>query len=86
MNQAPPPQLDRLKREWGSFANSVIPRDAPLIQRREMRRAFYAGAQTMLTLCAALGTEEYSEEEGCRVLEELTQELQAFLSRVGVDY
>lgn len=86
MNQTTSPQHDRLKREWVSFANAVIPHGAPLVQRREMRRAFYAGAQTMLTLCAALGAEEYSEQEGAQVLEELTQELQKFLSRVGTDY
>lgn len=29
---------------WRSYAEAVIPLDAPDIQRTEMRRAFYAGA------------------------------------------
>jgi hypothetical protein len=31
--------------QWDSFARATLPRGAPPIQRQEMRRAFYAGAQ-----------------------------------------
>ena len=34
--------------QWDQFCRVVMPADAPLIQRREMRRAFYAGAQCVL--------------------------------------
>ena len=36
--------------EWQSFERDVVPAAAPAIQREEMRRAFYAGAQAMYAL------------------------------------
>jgi hypothetical protein len=33
---------------WRSYAEAVIPVDAPEIQHTEMRRAFYAGASALL--------------------------------------
>ena len=34
--------------QWDQFARAVVPVGAPLVQRQEMRRAFYAGAQAIL--------------------------------------
>ena len=34
---------------WLSFERQVIPPTAPDVQRQEMRRAFYAGAQALFT-------------------------------------
>lgn len=34
---------------WDEFVAKVIPADAPEIQRKEMRRAYYAGAHAALT-------------------------------------
>jgi hypothetical protein len=34
--------------QWDQFCRAVMPENAPLAQRREMRRAFYAGAQCIL--------------------------------------
>jgi len=33
-----------------SYDREVIPKDAPVVQREECRRAFYAGARLMLSL------------------------------------
>lgn len=33
--------------EWNSFARAVLTPDCPSIQREEMRKAFYAGAQSL---------------------------------------
>ena len=33
---------------WNEFSRKVLPADAPVIQRQEMRRAFYAGAGGLL--------------------------------------
>lgn len=38
-----------LDAHWRSFAESVLPVNAPMVQRMEMRRAFYAGARALLT-------------------------------------
>lgn len=51
--------------EWDGFARRVLPPQAPAIQRKEMRRAFYAGCQTTLhTLMKALdaGTEATGQD------------------------
>ena len=34
---------------WGEFDSAVIPTSAPAIQRKEMRRSFYAGFQATLS-------------------------------------
>ncbi len=41
--------MRRLAISWESFEEQVIPPDAGLCQRVEMRRAFYAGAWAVLT-------------------------------------
>ena len=33
---------------WNDFARRVLPKDAPVIQRQEMRRAFYAGCDAFM--------------------------------------
>lgn len=40
---------------WSSFSAKVIPADAPDLQRREMRRAFYAGASAALSAMVNIG-------------------------------
>ncbi len=37
-----------LKEQWDSFAAKLLPRECGIIQRREMKRAFYAGALALL--------------------------------------
>jgi hypothetical protein len=40
-----------LARQWADFEHKILdPLDASQLQRREMRRAFYAGAQTLFAL------------------------------------
>jgi len=34
--------------EWNAFATGVLPKNVSDVQRREMRRAFYAGAHSIL--------------------------------------
>lgn len=43
----------RLHASWESYRRVVIPPDAPPVQVIESRRAFYAGAQAFMTICAA---------------------------------
>jgi hypothetical protein len=38
----------RIQAMWNDFAHRVLPPHAAAIQRKEMRRAFYAGASAML--------------------------------------
>jgi hypothetical protein len=78
--------MTTLQDKWQSFERSAMPKDAPPIQRKEMRRAFYAGVAVMLSLMSELGEDDVSEEAGAAALEALDQECKQFLSRVGIDY
>lgn len=71
--------------QWSGFEADVLPPDAPPVQRQEMRRAFYAGAWSMLSALQQLGDAEISEAEGCDALEAYRRECEAFQARVGVD-
>lgn len=42
--------MNTIAKEWAAFERMVLPPNAPPIQRKEMRRAFYAGAQALLKL------------------------------------
>ena len=74
------------QKQWQDFEKSVIPPNAPAVQRQEMRRAFYAGASAMFNLTRKLGDEDVDEDEAVLVLEGLEQELAEFLSLIGVRY
>ena len=54
-------EMSTIQQEWEDFKAAVMPKDAPPIQRQEMRRAFYAGARTMLSL--HLDTCDLSKDE-----------------------
>jgi hypothetical protein len=82
------PKTDRkrIASEWNSFEKAVMPQNASAIQRKEMRRAFYAGGWAMLQIAKELGDENISEEQGVVVLESIEAEYQDFMKRVGVDF
>jgi hypothetical protein len=64
---------------WASFSKAVFSCHTPTVQRREMRRAFYAGAYGMLMGAAfGPGEEDVSEEEGVAMFEAWRRELEAF--------
>lgn len=47
--------LNTIDAEWHSFESCCISKEAPEIQRIEMRRAFYAGIESFLVLqCKAV--------------------------------
>lgn len=76
----------KLQQGWQSFSDMVMPKNAPPVQVKEMRRAFYAGAGIMLNITKQLGDEEISEDAGVRALEGLEQEIKEFLALVGKKY
>lgn len=75
----------RIASEWNNFEKAVIPPNAPGVQRKEMRRAFYAGVWAMLQAAKELGEGSISEDAGVIALESIEAECQEFMSRVGVD-
>lgn len=76
----------RIASEWNNFEKAVIPSNAPLVQRKEMRRAFYAGAWAILQAAKELGDDSISEEAGVVALEAMEVEFVEFMSRVGADF
>lgn len=73
-----------LAAEWTAYAEQVIPEHAPLVQRIESRRAFYAGAQALLGLISG-GLDADHEPTALDVayLDALNHELTAFGRAVG---
>jgi hypothetical protein len=68
--------------EWAKFQAAVMPPDAPIIQRREMRRAFYAGVWAMLSLASAIA-DEFDEPTGAAQLDAISEECKTFTAQIG---
>lgn len=69
---------DAIKDAWRTYQREVIPRNAPAVQHEECRRAFYAGAFALFSLVMDASADPKSEAEGAAVLDQLSQELQAY--------
>jgi hypothetical protein len=69
--------------EWDKFARGVIPADAPKVQKQEMRRAFYAGAQSILfRVIQSFAPDSEPTDADVQIMENLHQELQDFAALV----
>jgi hypothetical protein len=70
--------------EFLSYRVYVIPKDAPNIQIIESRRAFYAGAQSMLgTLLRLLGPGTEPSQADLALMDQIKAELDDFNARVA---
>jgi len=70
--------------EWFAFAAAVIPEQATDVQRREMRRAWYAGAATLFSIITSgLDPDAESTEADLAYLDSLNKELEKFAIDVG---
>jgi hypothetical protein len=58
-----------LARKWDLFSAAVLPTDASAIQRKEMRRAFYAGAEAMRQVLLDAPDDEAGELALCDSVE-----------------
>lgn len=69
--------------EWNHFASYILPPNAPSVQRQEMRRAFYAGAQSILfRIVKTLAPESEVTEADLRIMSDVYEELQDFAKAV----
>jgi predicted RNA-binding protein with PUA-like domain len=71
--------------QWQSYEAQVLPKNCSPVQLQETRRAFYAGAASILAHMARLSNEDISEEDGSDIIEELMQESKNFTDRIGRD-
>ena len=62
---------------WKSYSAVLAP-TAGAVQRQETKRAFYAGAISLLGLLDELSTPEVSEDAGMAVLASLHQEARSY--------
>jgi hypothetical protein len=69
--------MNTIQEAWESFERAVVPIDAPPIQRQEMRKAFYAGAVSMLNIVTGPLT-DMSDEAGCALIDSLVEEGRMF--------
>lgn len=75
--------MNTIQDQWNLFEATVLPKDAPDIQKQEMRRAFYAGAEAMARIQFAIGDKAVSEDAGVQILEGCHEELRSFASEVA---
>lgn len=71
--------MKTLQDEWNNFERCVVPDDAHIAQRTDMKRAFYAGAHKTLRLCLELPEDE---EEAHKELDRLFDETEEFAKQV----
>jgi hypothetical protein len=65
--------------EWDKFARSVLPLNVTPGQRREMRRAFYSGAQSILfRVIQSFAPETEPTDADLQIMNDLQTELQEF--------
>lgn len=77
----PPPTAKRrlMGEQWEMFSRSVFNNETPDFQRKEMRRAFYAGAQGVIfKVIASIAPDTEPTEADIQVIQDLYEELQAF--------
>lgn len=75
---------DRIAQAWESYRRDVVPATASAVQVQECRRAFYAGAQGLLTaLLTALDPATEPTERDLRLMDDVHTELLLFGLGVG---
>lgn len=78
------PRRQLVAEQWDQFARSVLTEGTPPVQRQEMRRAFYAGAQGVLfKVIAAFAPESEPTAADVQIMEDVHNELQEFAKQVA---
>lgn len=71
-------RFNTIQQEWEGFSASVLPKNAPQIQRDEMRQAFFAGAWTVVCQTIRIGEDDVSEQEGIDQISRVRAEIEEF--------
>jgi hypothetical protein len=68
-----------VERGWLFFAEQALPARVSDVQKREMRRAFYAGAALLFeNMTKAVGPDDVSEDAGVDIMAAVDAEVRAF--------
>jgi hypothetical protein len=69
--------------QWDQFARAILPPGVGPVQRQEMRRAFYAGAESILfRVIQAFAPETEPTAADMQIMSDLVQELRDFADQV----
>ena len=69
---------------WNAYTVVVIPPTAGPHQRRQMRRAFYAGVAWLLGICGEISEiDAIDEQSGARMLSKIAAELEDYSDDVA---
>lgn len=69
--------------QWDQFSRAIFRDGTPATQRREMKRAFYAGAQAILfKVISAFAPEEEVTDADLQIMTDLQTELNEFAEAV----
>jgi hypothetical protein len=69
--------------QWDQFARAVLPKGVSETQRKEMRRAFYAGAESILfRVIHAFAPESEPTEADLAIMDSVDRELKEFAQMV----
>lgn len=72
-----------IAQEWTRFEAAVLPPEAGQVQRQEMRRAFYAGCHTTLTLGMQMAAESGDNDDvGATMMDRLHRECLQFVDDI----
>lgn len=66
---------------WKHFEKSVLPKEAPDIQRQEMKRAFFAGFSLCLDIMC-IEISELEEDDGVKEIQRLRAQIEGFTEAV----
>ncbi len=68
-----------IRSSWALFEKNVLPKNAPPIQRTEMRKAYYGGAMAVLNALERIGEPDIGEQQGVEFLSMLKNEIIEFV-------
>lgn len=69
--------MNTIQEKWERFEKLVVPKNAPAIQREEMRKAFYCGAEAMSEIQYEVGGCK-TEEAAIQILNGVQDEFRRF--------
>lgn len=75
--------MNTIAEQWQFFETTVISPDAPPLQRQEMCRAFYSGAEALLRIQHKIGDPGTSIAAGVAIIEGIQDELRSFAAMVA---
>lgn len=75
--------MNLIDTSWQLYVETVIPDDAGTVQLLESKRAFYAGAATVMTAINKLSDDSVTEEQGAKLLTGITNEISDFADEQG---